>query len=183
MITTAQRHRFGRLPHAGRGLGPLLAVLCTSALGCGAPPGLEAPLVLHVQALTGDETLQFVVVEGIDAQGNSVACARITSTCIADQPTLETVPLRIDGAEHPAYRVPLDATAASSDGGQPVEIPGIPRGTNYLLGVELTRPARTGEERVGVGCARLPEIRGGRNPALTDPIHVVQHDDGCNPRL
>ncbi|MDF1565744.1 MAG: hypothetical protein P1V51_22105 [Deltaproteobacteria bacterium] len=149
--------------------------------GCGAEPGLG--FGVELQHLQGGEVIQLIVLQGTDTGGDAVSCAAVARTCVADQPTLRVVPLKIDGAEVRAHRIPIDTAAATGVGGQSLTLPGIPPGSGYLLAVELGRDDGMGEQRVGNGCAELPEIVRGDNDALAEPIVVTESADGCNPAI
>ncbi len=152
-------------------------------VACGPQPGLGLGLEIHLQSLTGDEIIQLVVLQGTDTRGGEVRCVQVEATCVADQPALRVVRLKIDGDEVSAYRLPLDTADATGANGQSFELPGIPPGSGYLLAVELARDDGAGEQRVGRGCVSLPEIGAGINEALADPVQVLETADGCNPAL
>lgn len=156
----------------------LFAILALAA--CGAPEAGRVPVGLEIrsQALTGDESLQFVFLHPTDDTGAEVSCAQATSTCVVDQQHLRTVALEVDGKTQRYYRVPLDVAAAQGEG-QGIALPGIPPGRSYRLVVELVDTA-DGDNRVGVGCVPIEQVIAGDNPALSTPIEVLETTAPCN---
>lgn len=167
-----------------RGLG--LALLLALA-GCGGPTAGTVPfgLDIKVQGLTGNETLQFVVLHDTDVSGKQLTCPDVTPACVADQLTkVRLVDLTVNGSTEKAYKTPIDLAKAQSATGQAVTVPGIPPGRGYLLVVEIISGGGTaGPQRVGVGCAPVAQVVAGKNKALSTPIAVTQTNDGCNPTL
>ena len=164
----------------------LLASAALALAGCGGAPGgrLGMDIDLRMQALTGNETLQFVMLMNTDKTGKEVTCPQATVTCVADeQSVLRLVQLDIGGKQVNDYRTPLDLTQAQSTTGQAISVPGIPPGRGYLLVLEVVDSSSAGQQRVGVGCAPVTQILAGTNQALSSPIVVSDTTDGCNPAL
>jgi hypothetical protein len=161
-----------------------LAVALASVPGCGEETGdLAVGLEVRLSALTGEETLQFTVLHDRDRSGAEVSCPEVTGTCIGDQSRLRPVPLETSSGTQCAHRAPLDLDQAQTTDGQPVSIPGIPPGRNYLVVVEVVRDGAGGEQRVGAGCIPVEQIVRGTNRPPTTAIDVLDVGGGCNPAV
>ncbi len=164
---------------------PLLLACClaTALPACGRGAGLAVDIDFSRHPLTGSEILQFVVLHRTDRKGAQVSCLDLQATCIRDQSRLRIVRLNVDGRQRPAYRVPLDLTAAQSPEGQAITIPGIPPGRNYLLALEVVASDAAGEQRTGIACTPLEAVVAGDNPPLEAPLVVEETTSPCNPAL